>query len=75
MGGSERPRGAGGTCRHGDILVRPENGSDKRFKVKDTTVITRNGEHATFSDLQARDKLQIHYNSERVVIKLHAEGS
>lgn len=60
---------------HGDILVRPENGNDKRFKVKNNTIITRNGKSATYDDLRARDQLRIRYDSKRVVIELHATGS
>jgi len=60
---------------HGDILVRPESGNDKRFKVKESTVITRNGKPATYDDLRARDQLRVRYSSKRVVIELHATGS
>ena len=60
---------------HGEILVRPENGNDKRFKIKDNTVITRNGKPATFDDLRARDQLRVRYNSKGVVVELHASGS
>jgi hypothetical protein len=60
---------------HGDILVRPENGNDKRFKVKNNTIITRNGKPAAYDDLRARDQLRVHYDSKRVVIELHATGS
>ena len=60
---------------HGDILVRPESGNDKRFKVRDNTIITRNGKPATYDDLRARDQLRVHYDSARVVIKLSATGS
>ena len=60
---------------HGDILVRPESGNDKRFKVNDNTVITRNGKPATYDDLRARDQLRVRYSSKRVVIELHATGS
>ena len=60
---------------HGEILVRPENGNDKKFKIKDNTIITRNGKPATFDDLRARDQLRVRYDSKRVVIELHATGS
>jgi len=60
---------------HGDILVRPESGNDKKFRVKDNTVITRNGKPATYDDLRARDQLRVRYDSKRVVIELHATGS
>ena len=60
---------------HGEILVRPENGKDKRFKVKDNTVIARNGKPATFDDLRAGDQLRVHYNSKGVVVEIHASGS
>ncbi len=60
---------------HGDILVRPESGRDKRFKVKDNTIIIRNGKQATFDNLRARDHLRVHHDSKRVVIELHANGS
>ena len=60
---------------HGEILVRPENGNDKKFKIKDNTIITRNGKPATFDDLRARDQLRVRYDSKRVVIELHANGS
>ena len=60
---------------HGDILVRPESGNDKRFKVKESTVIIRNGKPATYDDLRARDQLRVRYSSKRVVIELHATGS
>jgi hypothetical protein len=60
---------------HGEILVRPENGNDKNFKIKDNTIITRNGKPATFDDLRARDQLRVRYDSKRVVIELHANGS
>ena len=60
---------------HGDILVRSENGKQKRFKVKKNTVITRNGEPATFDDLRARDQLRVQFDSKRVVIELYATGS
>ena len=43
---------------HGDILVRSENGKQKRLKVKKNTIITRNGKSATFDDLRARDQLR-----------------
>jgi hypothetical protein len=60
---------------HGDILVRPESGNDRRFKVTDNTTITRNGQTATYDDLRARDQLRVQYDSKRVVIELHATGS
>ena len=60
---------------HGDILVRSENGDQKRFKVKKDTIITRNGKPANYGDLRARDQLRVHYDSKRVVIELHATGS
>lgn len=60
---------------HGDILVRPESGNDKRFKVKDNTIITRNGKPAAYDDLRARDQLRVQYDSKRLVIELHATGS
>ena len=60
---------------HGDILVRPESGNDKRFKVTDNTTITRNGQPATYDDLRARDQLRVYYDSKRVVTELHAKGS
>ena len=60
---------------HGEILVRPENGKDKRFKIKDNTVITRNGKPATFDDLRSRDQLRVRYNSKGLVVELHASGS
>ena len=60
---------------HGDILVRPESGNDKRFKVTSDTIITRNGKPATYDDLRARDQLRVHYDSKRVVVELHATGS
>ena len=60
---------------HGDILVRPESGNDKRFKVNESTVIIRNGKPATYDDLRARDQLRVRYSSKRVVIELHATGS
>ena len=60
---------------HGDILVRPESGNDKKFRIKDNTVITRNGKPATYDDLRARDQLRVRYDSKRVVIELHATGS
>jgi hypothetical protein len=60
---------------HGDILVRAENGQQKRFKVKRSTIITRNGEPASFDDLRARDQLRVHYDAKRVVIELQASGS
>jgi hypothetical protein len=60
---------------HGDILVRSENGDQKRFKVKEDTIITRNGKPAKYDDLRARDQLRVHYDSKRVAIELHATGS
>jgi hypothetical protein len=60
---------------HGDILVRSENGDQKRFKIKDNTIITRNGKPASYDDLRARDQLRVHYDSKRVVIELHVTGS
>ena len=60
---------------HGDILVRPESGNDRKFKVTDNTTITRNGQTATYDDLRARDQLRVQYDSKRVVIELHATGS
>jgi len=60
---------------HGEILVRPESGNDKKFRIKNNTVITRNGKPATYDDLRARDQLRVRYDSKRVVIELHATGS
>ena len=60
---------------HGDILVRPESGNDKRFKLKDNTIIIRNGKPAAYDDLRARDQLRVRYDSTRVVIELQATGS
>ena len=59
---------------HGDILVRPKSGNDRRFKVKDNTIITRNEKPAAYDDLRARDQLLVRYDSKRVVIELHATG-
>jgi hypothetical protein len=60
---------------HGDILVRPENGNDKRFKVTDDTIIIRDGKPASYDDLQARDQVSVRYDSKRMVIELRATGS
>jgi hypothetical protein len=60
---------------HGDILIRPDNGNDKRLRVRGSTSITRNGKSATYDDLQARDRVEAKYGSDRVVIELNATGS
>ena len=60
---------------HGEILVRPETGNDKRFRVRDDTIIIRNGKKVTFNELRARDHLQIRYESSREAIEIVANGS
>jgi hypothetical protein len=60
---------------HGDILVRSENGNQRRLKVKQSTVITRNGKPATYKELHTRDQIRVKYNSKSVVIELQATGS
>jgi hypothetical protein len=61
---------------HGDILVRPDNGGDKRLRVRDSSTIIRNGASATYEELQSRDQVQVKYDSaSRNVIEIRASGS
>jgi hypothetical protein len=47
---------------HGDILVRSDDGHQRRLKVKRSTVITRNGKPAEFGDIKVRDQVRVSYN-------------
>ena len=61
-------------CDH-DILVRSDDLHQRRLKVKQSSVITRNGKPASYEDLQILDKVRVSYNSKRVVVELDASGS
>lgn len=60
---------------HGDILVKSDDGHQRRLKVKQSSAITRNGKKAAFATLQVRDQVRVTYDSKRVVVELDASGS
>jgi hypothetical protein len=61
---------------HGDILVRPDTGNDKRLRVRESSTIIRNGKPATYDELQSRDRVEVKYDSaSRNVIEIRASGS
>ena len=59
----------------GVFLIRAKDGKKKRFTVNRNTKITRNGKPADYKDLKSRDRIRVHYTSDFVVMKIHAEGS
>ena len=59
----------------GVFLVRSESGEKKRFTNNASTVITRNGKPATYSDLRSRDHIQVQYDSNFAVTAIQASGS
>lgn len=60
---------------HGDILVRSEDGHQRRLKVKQSSSITRNGKPAEFGDVKIRDQVRVSYDSNWIVVELDASGS
>jgi len=58
-----------------DILVRSDDLHQRRLKVKQSSVITRNGKPAKYEELQIRDQVRVSYDSNRVVVELDASGS
>jgi len=58
-----------------EILVRSDDGHQRRLKVLRNSVITRNGKPAEFGDLQVRDQVSVSYDSKSVVVELEAIGS
>jgi hypothetical protein len=58
-----------------EILIRSDDLHQRRLKVKQSSVITRNGKPAKYEDLQIRDQVRVSYDSNRVVVELDASGS
>jgi len=58
-----------------DILVRSDDLHQRRLKVKQSSVIIRNGKPAKYEDLKIRDQVRVSYDSNRVVVELNASGS